>query len=323
MEQPADGAPCYHPRNLTNLEKPTGCPAMRKPTNSGEKTSLPGSALNLISIFHLGALLSIALLASSVLADEVRNPLSGDPKAAKAGEYEFRINCAFCHGLGAHGGGRGPDLTRAHKRHGNSDADMFQNISQGIPGTVMPANGTNGQGVGMTDDEIWQIIAYLRSVQVQAPAKPMGNATHGRELFYGDANCSSCHMVEGKGGRLGPDLTTVGTARTVDALVESIRIPSKRLAWGLSESTKEFAQEYETVTVVTNDGREIKGVTLNEDQFSLQMMDTTEQIHLFEKDKLRSIQKSRNSLMPVYNPTILSDGDLNDIVAYLLSAGAK
>ena len=267
--------------------------------------------------------MSIALLASSAFADEARNPLSGDPKAAKAGEYEFRINCAFCHGLGAHGGGRGPDLTRAHKHHGDSDADMFQNISQGIPGTVMPANGTNGQGVGMTDDEIWQIIAYLRSVQVQAPAKPMGNAPHGKELFYGEANCSSCHMVEGKGGRLGPDLTTVGTARTVDALVESIRIPSKRLAWGLSESTKEFAQEYETVTVVANDGRVIKGVTLNEDQFSLQMMDTTEQIHLFEKDKLRSIQKSRNSLMPVYNLTILSDGDLNDIVAYLLSVGSK
>jgi cytochrome c oxidase cbb3-type subunit 3 len=296
---------------------------MLKPTKSGEKTSFASSALSSISIFSLGGLMSIALLASSAFADEARNPLSRDPKAAKAGEYEFRINCAFCHGLGAHGGGRGPDLTRAHKRHGDSDADMFQNISQGIPGTVMPANGTNGQGVGMTDDEIWQIIAYLRSIQVQAPAKPMGNAIHGRELFYGDANCSSCHMVEGKGGRLGPDLTTVGTARTVDSLVESVRAPSKRLAWGLTESTKEFAQEYETVTVVTNDGQEIKGVTLNEDQFSLQMMDTTEQIHLFEKNKLRSVQKSRNSLMPAYNPTILSDRDLNDIVAYLLSVGTK
>ena len=69
---------------------------------------------------------------------------------------------------------------------------------------------------------------------------------------------------------------------------------SKRLAWGLTESTKEFAEEYQTVTVVTPDGHEIKGVTLNEDQFSLQMMDKTEQIHLFEKDKLRSIQKSRD-----------------------------
>lgn len=271
------------------------------------------------------ALLTVLLmfLVPSTLADEVRNPFSGDLKAAKAGEFEFRINCAFCHGLGARGGGRGPDLTRAHKHHGDSDGDLFENISQGIPGTVMPANGTNGQGVGMTDDEIWQIITYLRSIQVQSPAKPVGNAAHGKELFYGDANCSSCHMVGGNGGRLGPDLTAVGTARTVDSLVESIRTPSKRLAWGLTEPTKEFAQEYQTVTVVTPDGHEIKGVTLNEDQFSLQMMDTAEHIHLFEKDQLRSIQKSRDSLMPVYSPTILSDADLDDIVAYLLSVGSK
>jgi putative heme-binding domain-containing protein len=253
----------------------------------------------------------------------MQNPFSSDPKAAKAGEYEFRINCAFCHGLGARGGGRGPDLTRAHKRHGDSDAEMFQNISQGIPGTVMPANGTNGQGVGMTDDEIWQIITYLRSVQHQAPTKSSGNPVHGKQLFYGDANCSTCHMVEGKGGRLGPDLTTVGTARTVESLIESIRTPSRRLAWGLTESTKEFAQEYETVTVGTADGQEINGVTLNEDEFTLQMMDMTEEIHLFEKDKLRLFQKSRESLMPSYNSTILSDRDLNDVVAYLLSLGVK
>jgi cytochrome c oxidase cbb3-type subunit III len=292
-------------------------------TKLSNKTLLPSSTLRSISIFSLRALISIAILASFALADEAHNPLAKDPKAAKAGEFEFRINCAFCHGLGARGGGRGPDLTRAHKRHGDSDADMFQNISLGIPGTVMPANGTNGQGVGMTDDEIWQIIAYLRSVQVQAPAKPVGNAAHGKELFYGDAACSSCHMVEGQGGRLGPDLTAVGTARTIDALVESVRTPSKRLAWGLTESTKEFAQEYQTVTVVTSDGHEIKGVILNEDQFSLQMMDKTERIHLLEKDELRSIRKSRESLMPPYDTAALSDQDLNDIVAYLLSVGAK
>jgi cytochrome c oxidase cbb3-type subunit 3 len=185
------------------------------------------------------------------------------------------------------------------------------------------ANGTNGQGVGMTDEEIWQIITYLRSIQVKAPLKDLGNAAHGKQLFYGDANCSTCHMVGGKGGRVGPDLTTVGTSRTVESLVESVRNPSRRLAWGLTEPTKEFAQRYETVTVVTPDGEEIKGVTLNEDSFSLQLMDTAEQIHLFEKDKLRSIKKSRESLMPPYDTGTLSDRDLSDIIAYLLAAGAK
>ncbi len=175
----------------------------------------------------------------------------------------------------------------------------------------------------MTDEEIWQIITYLRSIQAGASSKKLGNAAHGKQLFYGDANCSTCHMVEGKGGRVGPDLTSVGISRTVEALVESVRDPSKRLAWGLTEPTKEFAQRYETVTVVTPDGKEIKGVTLNEDSFSVQVMDATEQIHLLDKTKLRSIKKSRKSLMPAFEPGTLSDHDLNDIIAYLLDVGEK
>jgi len=200
---------------------------------------------------------------------------------------------------------------------------MFRNISQGIPGTAMPANGTNGQGVGMTDEEIWQILTYLRSLQAQAPAKKVGNAENGKKLFYGEANCSTCHMVDGKGGRVGPDLSSVGTSRTMESLVESVRRPSQRLAWGLTEPTKEFAQQYETVTVVTPDGKEIMGVTLNEDSFSLQLMDRSEHIHLLDKGKLRSINKSRKSLMPSYDSGTLTDQDLNDIIAYLQEVAAK
>jgi cytochrome c oxidase cbb3-type subunit 3 len=265
----------------------------------------------------------LLLAAAATFAAEDHNPFAGDAKAAKAGEYEFRINCALCHGLGAHGGGRGPDLTRAQKKHVHSDAEMFQIISNGIPGTVMPANGTNGQGVGMTDEEIWQIITYIRSVELKAPAKPLGSAAHGRELFYGDANCSLCHMIEGKGGRLGPELTGVAGSRTRESIIDSVRNPSRRLAWGLTEATKEFPQEYETITVVTGDGKEVKGVALNEDSFSVQMMDQNEQIYLLEKAKLRSFKKSRESMMPKFDAEILSDKDLEDLVAYLVSVGAK
>ena len=266
--------------------------------------------------------LVFALWGITATADD-RNPLAGDPEAAKAGEYEFRINCALCHGLGAKGGGRGPDLTRAVKKHTHNDAEMFQVISDGIPGTAMPANGTNGQGVGMTEREIWQIITYIRSQEVKAPAKPLGDAVHGKELFYGDANCSLCHMVNGKGGRMGPELSGVGGSRTREAIIDSVRNPSRRLAWGLTESTKEFPQEYESVTVVTADGKQIKGVTLNEDSFSVQIMDSGEKIHLLEKDKLKSFQKSRESAMLKYDADILSDKDLEDIVAFLVSVGAK
>jgi cytochrome c oxidase cbb3-type subunit III len=277
-------------------------------------SSLPGGRAGLVIV-----LLTVAM----VCAADDRNPLAGDPKAAKAGEYEFRINCALCHGLGARGGGRGPDLTRAQKKHAHSDSELFQVISNGIPGTVMPANGTNGQGVGMTDEEIWEIVAYIRSVEVKAPATPQGNVARGKELFYGDGNCSLCHMVEGKGGRMGPDLSAVGGSRTREALIDSVRNPSRRLAWGLTESTKEFAQEYVSITAVTADGKEIKGVALNEDSFSVQMIDQNEKIYLLDKSKLRSFYKSRESMMPKYNAEVLSDKDLEDIVSYLIGVGTK
>jgi len=266
--------------------------------------------------------LAVLFLAAICIA-QGQNPLANNRKAAKAGEYEFRINCALCHGLGARGGGRGPDLTRAQKKHTHNDAEMFQTISNGIPGTAMPANGTNGQGVGMTDTEIWQIITYIRSQEVKASAKTSGDAVHGKQLFFGDGNCSMCHMVEGKGGRLGPDLTGVGGSRTREALIDSIRNPSRRLAWGLTESTKEFPQEYETVAVVTADGKQIKGVALNEDSFTVQIMDSGEHVYLLEKDKLKSFQKSRESMMPKYDPDVLSDKEVEDIVAFLASVGAK
>lgn len=263
----------------------------------------------------------LACLSATLFAQE-KNPYAGDPKIAKLGEYQFRLNCAFCHGLGARGGGRGPDLTRA-KRHGSTDAEIFHNIHDGIAGTAMPAATNGGIGVGMSDEEIWQVITYIRSVEVKAPAQPSGNAEHGKQLFNGALGCSTCHMIQGKGGRLGPDLTSVGTSRSTEYLVESLRNPSRRLAQGIFEAMKEFPQEYVSVSVVTADGTKLGGVVLNEDQFTLQMLDTREQLHLFEKDRLRLLEKRRESAMPAYDQKMLSDKDLQDLIAYLQTASAQ
>jgi len=265
----------------------------------------------------------VSLVASSTVVAQETNPFAGDAKAAKAGESQFRANCAFCHGLGARGGGRGPDLTRAQKRHGKTDADLFRTVNDGIPGTAMPQNGTTSQGVGMTAEEIWQVITYIRSVEKKSALLPLGDAARGDKLFHGSAGCFTCHMINGKGGRLGPELTNIATARSVVALVESVRNPSRHLAIGLIENTKEFPQEYETVSVVTADGQAFTGVALNEDNFSLQMMDTQQQIHLLEKDKLKSFKKSRESLMPAYDEKTLPDQDLQDQLAYLFQVSAK
>lgn len=271
----------------------------------------------------LACLVALACLGVGLqLCAQEKNPYAGDTKIAKVGEYQFRLNCAFCHGLGARGGGRGPDLTRA-KRHGSADAEIFHNIHDGIAGTAMPAATNGGIGVGMSDEEIWQVVTYIRSLEVKAPAQPAGNASHGKGLFNGAAGCSTCHMIEGKGGRLGPDLTSVGASRSMEYLAESLRNPSRRLAQGIFEVMKEFPQEYVSVSVVTADGTKLSGVVLNEDQFTLQMLDSREQLHLFEKDKLRSLEKRRESAMPVYDQKTLSDKDLQDLIAYLQSVGGQ
>src|SRR5438876_88591 len=211
--------------------------------------------------------------APTIRAQE-KNPFAGDPKVAKLGEYQFRLNCAFCHGLGARGGGRGPDLTRAQKHHGNTDGEVFHNIHDGIAGTAMPAATNGGIGVGMSDEEIWQVITYIRSVEKKASAAETGDVAHGKELFYGSAGCGTCHMTNGKGGRLGPDLSSTGASRSVEYLTESLRNPSKRLAEGISEPLKDFSEEDDTVTVVTSDGTKLQGLVLNEDSFTVQMLDT-------------------------------------------------
>ena len=154
----------------------------------------------LSSMVHVGSTVVLALLvAATALHAQDKNPYAGDAKIAKVGEYQFRSNCAFCHGLGARGGGRGPDLTRGQKHHGNTDAEIFHNIHDGITGTAMPAATNGGIGVGMSDDEIWQVVTYLRSVEKMASATVTGDAAHGKELFFGTAACGTCHMVNGKG----------------------------------------------------------------------------------------------------------------------------
>lgn len=259
-------------------------------------------------------------LATPPLGAQTKNPYAGDANMAKVGESQFRANCAFCHGLGARGGGRGPDLSRRPKKHGDSDQDIFTTISNGVAGTAMPPNGATQQGVGMTEAEIWQVVTYIRSVE-KTGAAVSGDAGHGRELYYGSAACATCHMFRGKGGRLGPDLTGAGAARSTEYLIDSVRNPSKRLAQGISEAMKEFTEEYETVNVVAADGTKYQGTLLNEDSFSIQFLDTREQLHSFDKASLKSLQVSRESLMPAYDEKMLPEKDLRDLLAFLFQQG--
>jgi len=244
-------------------------------------------------------------------------PLSGqtdaDPETARQGAVLFRQECVYCHGVGAAGGMRGPDLTTGAWVHGASDAELTKTITDGVPGTAM-------QGRKLKDEEVKQIIAYLRSVQ-KPPAAPIGDPRHGEALFFGSARCSTCHIVNGRGGRLGPELSQVGSARSRTYLIESIREPNKQLTENRNMDAY-VSLNYDTVTAVTRDGTTIVGVPVDEDTFTVQIMDTNERTHSLEKKSLKSFRHDARSLMPAYGAETLPESDLADLVAYLQSLRA-
>ena len=205
--------------------------------------------LTLVAALIASAALRLSAQTSATIGDNARNPLAGDPDAIKQGQVLFRQECVYCHGVGARGGARGPDLTTGAWVHGGSDADLWRTVKDGVQGTAMPAH-------RLTDREIWEILSYLRAAQ-QPPSSPLGDPARGETLFFAGNKCSSCHMVKGRGGRLGPELTAIGSARPLAYLVESIRDPGRQLAGNHGAGADRL---YDTITAVTRDGRTIVGV---------------------------------------------------------------
>jgi putative heme-binding domain-containing protein len=227
-----------------------------------------------------------------------KNPLDGNPDAIRAGMGMFRVRCADCHGIDARGV-RAPDLSHVWAE-GRTDAGLYETLRNGVPGTEMPTVGPR-----TPDVEVWQILAYLRTLAAPTPSDPpRGNAENGERIFR--ANCATCHQVNGRGGHLGPDLSRVGVSRTRDALLQ-------RIAGAVEGSRAGF----EPVTLTPRDGPPIHGVKKNEDLFSVQIMDTRERIQGYEKDKMQSVQDEKKSAMPVFGPDRLSQSDLDDVVRYL------
>ena len=109
------------------------------------------------------------------------------------------------------------------------------------------------------------MLAYLRTLSAVPAAPPTGDAANGERIFR--ANCTSCHMVNGRGGQLGPDLSRIGSGRPRAGLLSKLRGTSDTIRPG-----------YEPVTLVTRDGERIRGVKKNEDEFSIQIMDTRERL---------------------------------------------
>lgn len=260
----------------------------------------------------------IALLVACCVAanaQEARKTTSNlDFSAINEGASLFRANCSPCHGLNARGGGRGPDLSSGRWTHGSTDDEILRTISQGVPGTEMPAN-------ALEDSEIRTIIAYLRSLAPPRNITVAGDPAKGKKIFFGDVGCSTCHMVGGVGGVLGPDLSRVGAARSVAYLIDSIRDPDKELSSGMTDPNNHYGLPlvYDTVTVITASGEKITGVARNEDTYSVQMITMAQQLRLFRKRDLKDVSHQRRSLMPPYSEDALDAAQLQDLISYLVT----
>jgi len=243
--------------------------------------------------------ISIVMLAATSLADGQSAASQANVADRAAGEKIFRSHCASCHGL--HGaGGSGPSLTTGVFYHGSTDADLYRNISEGIPGTAMPDQ-------FFSSAQIWQIVAYVRTIS-STPVRPRltGNARHGAQLFR-DKGCLECHLVKGEGGVRGPDLSLIGSQRSVGYLRESITDPGAVVA-----------PDYWVARIVTKDGRNRAGFIMNQDSHAVQILDFDGNLQMIERSDFKDFGIDRSSTMPSYKGKLV-EAELDDLVAFLAS----
>jgi len=222
------------------------------------------------------------------------------PPDVEDGQRLFVGSCANCHGPDGDAV-PGVDLGHNQFRRASSDADLIEIIRRGIPGTAMPpGNHSNTQAT--------QIVAYLRSLGVSPQRSTNGgDVSRGQALLEGKGQCLTCHQVNGRGSRLGPDLSDVGQLRRAADLERAIVDPSGPVR-----------PQNRAVLVVTKDGETISGRLLNHDTFTVLMLDSTERLRAFSTSALREVSFSKTSSKTSYRDK-LSSQEIADLVAYLTS----
>jgi putative heme-binding domain-containing protein len=160
----------------------------------------------------------------------------------------------------------------------------------------------------LDDTDMAGIIAYLRNMNsFDAGTVKAGNVAQGRAVFEGKGSCTKCHRVGRVGSHVGPNLTDIGSVRSAGALQRS-----------LVEPTSQMMPVNRPVRLVTKDGTVINGRRLNEDTYSIQVMDDRERLHSVLKSDLREFTIVKTSPMPSYKGTLTTE-ELSDLLGYLLS----
>jgi len=222
------------------------------------------------------------------------------PQDVENGGQIYQANCTGCHGPEGDGV-PGANLGSGQFRRGTTDDELVRIIIGGIPGTAMPPN-------GFSEGQAGTIVAYLRSLAT-SPRDPIaaGDAGRGKSIFEGKGQCLTCHSVAGTGARIGPALTEIGSLRRTVELQRSLIDPGA-----------EVRSDHRTVRAVTRRGETVTGRLLNQDSFSLQLLDTSGRLVLLEKSALRDYSILKESPMPSYRDR-LDTQELADLVSYLSS----
>jgi len=221
------------------------------------------------------------------------------PPDVAAGKLIFERHCAPCHGIDG-GGGRGPSLRRPKLVHAADDEALKSVIENGIP-PEMP------EAWFLTKDDIATVAAYVRTLGNVPPETLPGDAARGKSIYAAN-HCSGCHILDGEGSGYGPELTDVGARRGSARLRESVQNPAKNVP-----------ENFLLVETTTGSGQTIRGISLNEDTFSIQLKDQQGRFYSFRKNELRNLKKLRGETpMPAYG-SILSAADLDDLIHFLAS----
>ena len=218
------------------------------------------------------------------------------------GERAYKASCANCHGPDGDQI-QGIDLGRGRFRRPMTDTDLTRIIRTGIPNTPMPAT-------QMSEEQASKVVAYLRSkAAAVGVASMVGDAARGKLLFDGKGACASCHRVNGAGSRVGPDLTSVGAARSAAELQRALIDPNA-----------DIQPQNRFYRVTLKDGTKVEGRLLSHDTFTVQLLDNKEQLRSFNKADLRDTAFI-DSPMPSYKT--LNAQELADLVSYLSSLRSR
>ena len=248
----------------------------------------------------LPALICLAALTRPTLFAQTRSAPLASPTDVAAGKQVFDSQCAWCHGTDGEGG-TGPNL-RGKLRTATDYNSIVNIVINGIPGSEMPSFRSP-----LTERSAKQAAAYVQSLARAAARPGPGNAQRGVTL-YQSTGCGSCHVVNGQGGILGPELTTIGARRGGPYLREALVKPEATHPSG-----------YLVVRATQTNGPEIRGIRVNEDVFWIQIRDSGGTVHSLEKATLARVDRQLEAtLMPSY-ATRLSEAELDDLVAYLVT----